>query len=186
MSRKHAKLDANGIPWKEFVSAYQVAMGALMSDGTQSPSVSLTGSDDDAEASEVEVDSVSIAETASDLPADVRERLKKDPYARVVVALRAHFGPGYPYYRPFIYRFWSLYDLVHRGQLPEWVESKEDGTMGLHPALLLAASDVKLTKKGKLPTNHFRERVRTIISEEMGKMHERPLVDEDTPSTVST
>ena len=41
--------------------------------------------------------------------------------------------------------------------------------MGLHPALLLAASDVKLTKKGKLPANRFRGRVRQIIAEELVK-----------------
>jgi len=167
MSRKRAKLDATGMPWQEFVAAYQIAMSALMGEGAPPP-VEMDGTPDDGEEAS-DAPGVTIAEETGEIPPDVRERLQKDPYARVVLALREHFGPGYPFYRPFIYRFWSLYDLVHRGQLPEWVEPKEDGTMGLHPALLLAASEVKLTKKGKLPTNRFRERVREVIAEEIEK-----------------
>ena len=153
------------MPWQEFVAAYQIAMRALMGADAPSP-VEMAQTDDEAASDEPDM---TIAEVTGEIPQDVRDRLQKDPYARVVLALREHFGPGYPFYRPFIYRFWSLYDLVHRGQLPEWVVPKEDGTMGLHPALLLAASDVKLTKKGKLPANRFRGRVRQIIAEELVK-----------------
>ena len=172
MSRKRTGLDANAIPWQDFVAGYRVAMEAIMGEGAPDPVEVAADTPADAVLAgpahgEADADpsSDASASTASD-PDAARARLEKDPYARVLVALRAHFGPSYPLYRPLLYRFWGLYDLVHRGRLPEWVAPTEDGTLGLHPALLLAAADVKLTKKGKLPVDRFRERVQQIIEDE--------------------
>ncbi|MFT5391057.1 MAG: hypothetical protein ACI8PT_001248 [Gammaproteobacteria bacterium] len=179
MARKRASLDSNAMPWTEFIAGYRIAMGALMGPGSQSPVALEAGSpaaqrladlENHGEPSEVlsgdenvPVESVPV----ENMTPEMRTKLEADPYSRVLLALREHFGQGYPYYRPLLYRFWGLYDLVHRGRLANWVQSREDGTLGLHPALLLAASEVKLTKKGKFPVDRFCAQVTQIIATEM-------------------
>ena len=215
MAPKRPKLDANPIPWQEFLTGYRVAMSALMGEGAPAPVQTV---DDKlprdeisqaypgrnvgprapfAEASDATPEATSggtrsrsqrpgallrkgpsgdvpdhaspdaIVPPGAAISPELRAKLERDPYSRVLLALRDHFGPDYPYYRAFLYRFWSLYDLVHRNQVPEFAQAKGDGTLGLHPALLLAAADVKLTKKGRFPLNRFRDRVVEIIAREL-------------------
>jgi hypothetical protein len=174
MARKRASLDSNAMPWTEFIAGYRIAMGALMGPGSQSPVGLEAGSpaaqrlaDLENHGEQSEVLSADESVPVENMTPQMRAKLDADPYSRVLVALREHFGKGYPYYRPLLYRFWGLYDLVHRGRLANWVQSRDDGTLGLHPALLLAASEVKLTKKGKFPVDRFCAQVTQIIATEM-------------------
>ena len=67
----------------------------------------------------------------------------------------------------FALRFWALLDLVRREEIEQWVTRDDNGQPSqLHPALLLAASEVRMTKRSKFPSNRFRARVEEIISNE--------------------
>ena len=149
MSKASGKLTVptGAVPWREFAMGYQIGMRAL---GGEIPDELLQGLDEAPDGPRTQA---------------ARERLEKDPNLRVSLSVREYFGPSYPLLRPLLYRFWSLYDLVHRGQVDEWVTRNEDGSaQSLHSALLLAAAEVKLTKKGKLPANRFRERVEELAN----------------------
>ena len=93
---------------------------------------------------------------------------QKESYNAVMFALRGHFGEGYVFIRNFMSRFNGLVDLVSCGELEPWLLGAEqaDKPRTLHPALLLAASDVRMTRTGRFPSKRFRARVDEIIRTE--------------------
>lgn len=88
-----------------------------------------------------------------------------DPIMTVVDAARGHFGDDNVHVKSFLYRFWALMDLVTKGQLAPWV-SDVNQQQQLHPALLLAAAEVRMTKKGRFPAKRFVQHVEEIIRTE--------------------
>ena len=93
---------------------------------------------------------------------------RRDPFRWVSVAVARHFGPTYPHLASFQHRFWGLMQLLDSGSVSEWVQSGEDAAQRrLHPAVLLAAAEVRLTRNGKFPARRFASRVEEIIRTEL-------------------
>lgn len=88
-----------------------------------------------------------------------------DPIMTVIDAAQGHFGDDSTHVKSFLYRFWALMDLVSKGQLAPWV-SDDSQQQQLHPALLLAAAEVRMTKKGRFPAKRFVQHVEEIIRTE--------------------
>ncbi|MCH9670773.1 MAG: hypothetical protein K0U93_04920 [Gammaproteobacteria bacterium] len=70
--------------------------------------------------------------------------------------------------KDFAVRFRAMLDLVSRELVEDWVTRDESGhPIKLHPALLLAAAEVRMTKTSRFPMKRFRARVFEIIAEEV-------------------
>ena len=106
-----------------------------------------------------QVATAALQQTAGDTAA------RSDPFATVVRAAEAHFGDDGERAKSFLYRFWALMDLVAKGQLTSWVTT-ENETQRLHPVLLLAAAEVRMTKKARFPTKRFVQYVEEVIRTE--------------------
>lgn len=106
-----------------------------------------------------EVATAALQQTAG----DATER--SDPFATVVRAAEAHFGGDGERAKSFLYRFWALMDMVTKGQLTPWVTT-ENETQRLHPVLLLAAAEARMTKKGRFPAKRFVQYVEEVIRTE--------------------
>jgi len=67
----------------------------------------------------------------------------------------------------FLYRFGGLYALIGHGVLSEWVPTNADGqAYEVHAAVLHAAAEVPMTKKGRFPRQVFIRKVQQIIDED--------------------
>ena len=143
MAKKASKptsRDLEAMPWQEFVLGFQIATEAL--ERLHEPEVA-----------------------PPFMPAG-RKR-PRDPFVWTSLALAGRFGRDYPHLRNFHYRFWALMELLDGGHTDRWVtKSDEQPSRRLHPALLLAASEVKLTKNMKFPIKRFAARVEEIIRTE--------------------
>ena len=93
---------------------------------------------------------------------------QSDPYRWVAIAVTRHFGRDYPHLANLQYRFWALLQLLDGGGVDEWVMPGDETTSRrLHPALLLAAAEVRLTRNAKFPARRFAARVKEIIRTEV-------------------
>ena len=93
---------------------------------------------------------------------------RQDPVLWTSIAVARHFGRNYPYLISFQRRYWGLMHLVDGGFVDEWVLADDgEGPRRLHPALLLAAAEVKLTRNGRFPPRRFAARVAEIIRTEL-------------------
>ena len=130
------------MPWQDFVLGFEIANEALQS----------------LEAPEVK-------------PPFVRPTPhpgRRDPFRWVSVAVGRHFGRDYPHLANFRERFWALLQLLDSGFVDEWIlPGDEAGPRRLHPALLLAAAEVRLTRNAKFPARRFAARVEEIIRTEV-------------------
>ena len=138
------------MPWQDFVVGFQIASEALDSLPTdQSPSQT--------------------PKTPSSEGPDPRmTRAERDPVLRVMLRTKEHFGASYAHHSTFMYRFWALMHLLRRGHLQQWVTTNDSNNFqSFHPAVLLAAAEVKLTNTAKFPVNRFLAHVKTILEEEL-------------------
>lgn len=93
---------------------------------------------------------------------------RRDPVRWVAFAMARHFGRDYPHLASFQHRYWALMHLVDGGFVDEWVTAGDEaGPRRLHPALLLAAAEVRLTRNAKFPARRFAARVAEIIRTEL-------------------
>lgn len=91
------------------------------------------------------------------------------PFLGVAYSLRRHFGRDYPHLDAFLHRFQALMALVDGGLVEQWVvPADEHHPRRLHPALLLAAAEVRLTRNARFPSKRFAARVEEIIRTESG------------------
>lgn len=148
MRKKIDKAHLSPIPWRDFVIGFQIAADVLEAE-TMS-----------------ELPDVDLIEPDSDKALRSKAALKNDPYLRVLIAIRNHFGTDYSHLNSFIIRYWALIGLVRQGHISDWITSDEDGFQNFHPAVLLAASESKLTNTAKFPPRRFCQSVETIINEE--------------------
>ena len=94
---------------------------------------------------------------------------RSSPFLGVAFSLRRHFGPDYPHLDDFLHRYQALMALVEGGLVEAWVfPGDEDHPRRLHPALLLAAAEVRLTRNARFPSKRFAARVVEIIRTESG------------------
>ena len=94
---------------------------------------------------------------------------ESSPILRVAYLLRHHFGRDYPHLDAFLHRFQALIALVDGGLVDRWViPGDEHHPRRLHPALLLAAAEVRLTRNARFPSKRFAARVEEIIRTESG------------------
>lgn len=130
------------MPWQDFVLGFEVANEALQSLGE--PPVK---------------------------PPFVRPDSRpgrNDPLRWVSVAVARHFGRDYPHLSNFLKRFWALLQLLDAGSVNEWIlPGDQSSPRRLHPAMLLAAAEVRLTRKAKFPARRFAARVEEIIRTEV-------------------
>ena len=135
------------MPWQDFVLGFEVANEALQS--LEEPAV------------------------RPPFVRPVSHPGRNDPFRWVSVAVVRHFGRDYPHLANFQHRFWALMQLLEGGFVDEWVTAgDETSPRRLHPALLLAAAEVRLTRNAKFPARRFAARVEEIIRTEV-----------DTPAT---
>ena len=93
---------------------------------------------------------------------------RRDPFLWVSAAVARHFGRDYPHLENFQRRFWAFMQLLEGGVVDEWVMPVDDESpRRLHPALLLAAAEVRLTRNAKFPARRFAARVEEIIRTEV-------------------
>ena len=138
------------MPWQDFVVGFQVASEALDSLPNEQ-STSQTPHPPSSERSD-----------------PLMTRAERDPVLRVMLRTKKHFGASYTYHATFMYRFWALMHLLKRGHLQQWVTTNESNNFqSFHPAVLLAAAEVKLTNTAKFPVNRFLAHVKTILEEEL-------------------
>ena len=138
------------MPWRDFVLGFEAATRMLaVARAARAPVLYLN-------------DPTAVARRAA------RQGAANDPYNQVSYAAREQLGEGHEYLGCFNYRFWALIGLYQRGHLSQWVtprEGESEATV-FHPAVLLAAAEVKLTKNGRFPIRQFIERVEEIIHTE--------------------
>ena len=130
------------MPWQDFVLGFEVANEALQS----------------------------LEEPALKPPfvQPVSNPGRSDPFRWVSVAVTRHFGQSYPHRASFQYRFWALMQLLDSGSVNEWILTGDEASpRRLHPALLLAAAEVRLTRNLKFPARRFAARVEEIIRTEV-------------------
>lgn len=152
MGKKVKTSDLGPVPWQDFVVGFQVASEALELDDLE------------------QMPDPGVSDATDAQRRQAAKKLKEDPYLRVMIAVRNHFGADYPQLTRFMLRFWSLMDLLRRGHLNDWVTLDEaTNFQSFHPAVLLAAAEVKLSNKAKFPPNRFTARVLAIIEEEAGE-----------------
>ena len=95
---------------------------------------------------------------------------RRDSFLWVSMAVARHFGRDYPHLSNFQHRFWALMQLLDGGFVDEWVVPGDEASpRRLHPALLLAAAEVRLTRNSKFPSRRFAARVAEIIRTEGGE-----------------
>ena len=89
------------------------------------------------------------------------------PMNRALFAAKDHFGPGDLFFN-FSMRFMAFHDLLSANLLEDWLRSSEDipGVQEIHPALLYAASEVKMTKRGNFSVKLLHNRARAIVENE--------------------
>lgn len=151
MGKQRDKTNLMPMPWRDFVLGFQVATRALDNpnlEGIPTPPNDPLGR---------KIRATQMA-------------IQRDPFLRVLAAVQEYFGEGYEYLGCFNHRFWALVQLVKRGHLHAWVTTSEETAevQQFHPAVLLAAAEVKLTKNGHFPATQFLVRVEEIRHEEGG------------------
>ena len=130
------------MPWQDFVLGFEVANEALQS--LEEPAV------------------------RPPFVRPVSHPGRGDPLRWVSVAVTRHFGRDYPHLANFQLRFWALMQLLDSGSVNEWILSGDEaGPRRLHPALLLAAAEVRLTRNAKFPARRFAAHVEEIIRTEV-------------------
>ena len=139
------------MPWQEFVLGFQIASDAL-------DNPKLDG-----------IPPVKPSHPQSKKTRDALLAVQRDPFLRVLAAVREHFGVDYQYLPSFVHRFWALIHLLRRGHIEQWITTNEENNFqAFHPAVLLAAAEVKLTNGAKFPIKRFITRVEEIVREEGG------------------
>ncbi len=150
MAKKLDKDNLVPMPWRDFVVGFQLATHALDDSNLE------------------DLPPANPTDPQSRRLRAQQEAIRRDPFMRVLIAVQEHFGQRYRYLSSFVHRFWALVQLTERGHLARWLLTAEGGTSqrGYHPAVLLAAAEVRLTKKAKFPVDRFLARVAEIVAEE--------------------
>jgi len=92
------------------------------------------------------------------------------PLRRLIVAAGDYFASDdadNQEHLNFLYRFEGLQCLIQQGVLGDWVHASTDGqAYEMHPAVLDAAAEVPMTKKGRFPRQAFLRKVQQIVDED--------------------
>lgn len=91
--------------------------------------------------------------------------MQNSPEGRMISILHEHFGHDYEENRSAILRFYALVKLLRDGTLSRWAPENAEGA-SLHPAVLVAASTMKLTKGGDFPPAKFQQEVQRLVAED--------------------
>lgn len=147
---KRINMSAVGpMPWRDFVLGFEIASRALENDAAVNRA-------------DTALDNAGTGQTRA-----LKERIRKDPFLRVLDCVQRYFGRSYQHTSSFTYRFWALLHLMRRGHIAHWMhESAESDRQQYHPAVLLAAAEVKLTRNAHFPADRFNARVEQIIEQE--------------------
>ena len=154
MARKpspaHPERPTGPMPWQDFVLGFEVANRAL--EYLDQPAVK------------------------PPFVQPVSRPARRDPSLWFANVMARYFGQDYPHLANFQHRFWALMQLLEGGFVDEWVMPRdEESPRRLHPALLLAAAEVRLTRNARFPPKRFAERVAEIIRTEV----ETPAAEQD-------
>tara|TARA_Y100000588_G_scaffold375390_1_gene451660 strand:- start:363 stop:824 length:462 start_codon:yes stop_codon:yes gene_type:complete len=149
MAQKIDKQALAPMPWRDFVIGFQVAADAL-----DNPRLD-------------EVPPIDPENPRSKQMHEAHVAIQKDPFLRVTISVRNHFGEDYAHMASFVYRFWALLHLLRKGHLSDWITVDDDRQFqSFHPAVLLAAAEARLSDKARFPPKRFIETVEQIITEE--------------------
>ena len=94
-------------------------------------------------------------------------QLAGHPMHRPLLAARDYFGDQVKEFQNFLLRFWALMGLIETNILCDWVrEALEKGGIELHPAVIYACAEVRLTENGLLPVETLLQKTQQIANEE--------------------
>jgi hypothetical protein len=92
------------------------------------------------------------------------------PLGRIVIAAREYFASNDDddqEHLNFLYRFGGLHALIGNGALSEWVPQSADGqAYEVHAAVIHAAAELPMTKKGRFPRQAFIRKVQQIMDQD--------------------
>ena len=91
-------------------------------------------------------------------------RFTDNPMNRAIFAVKQHFGDDHQQLLNFTMRFFALMDIFRKNAVAEWIKDDLDNprAKAIHPAVIYAAAEVKLNKKGDFPLKKFLARVKEI------------------------
>ena len=90
--------------------------------------------------------------------------LQHSAEGRMIAIVHEHFGDDYEQYRSALLRFYALSKLLRDGTLSAWIEETRRGP-SLHPAILITAATMKLTKGGGFAPMKFQKEVQRVVAE---------------------
>jgi hypothetical protein len=90
--------------------------------------------------------------------------MQRSPEGRVISILHDYFGQSQEEDRSALLRFYALMKLMRDGTISKWTEENPEGS-ALHPAILVTAATLKLTKGGGFPPVKFQQEVQRLIAE---------------------
>lgn len=90
--------------------------------------------------------------------------MQNSPEGRMIAVLHEFFGHDQEEDRSALLRFYALMKLLRDGTISKWTEEKPEGST-LHPAILVTAATLKLTKGGGFPPVKFQQEVQRLITE---------------------
>jgi hypothetical protein len=94
-------------------------------------------------------------------------QLAGHPMHRPLLAARDYFGDQVKEFQNFLLRFWALMGLIETNILCDWVrEALEKGGTELHPSVIYACAEVRLTENGLLPVETLLQKTQQIANEE--------------------
>lgn len=91
--------------------------------------------------------------------------MSNSPQGRMVQIMHDHFGHDFEQYRSAILRFNALLDLLRKDALAAWMVPMPEG-MRMHPAILITAATLKLTKGGLFPPARFVREVEDLARQQ--------------------
>ena len=90
--------------------------------------------------------------------------MHKSTEGRMVAIFHNHFGQDFEQERSAILRFYALMKLLRDGSITKWTQETPE-VSSMHPAILITAATMKLTKGGGFPPAKFQQEVQRLISE---------------------
>ena len=79
------------------------------------------------------------------------------PFRRAALALKTELGDDDARFKSALWRFCAVMELYQRRALSPWARASGErpDTEAIHPAVLDVASEMRLSKSGKLPRDRF-------------------------------
>jgi hypothetical protein len=92
------------------------------------------------------------------------DEMRSSPQGRIVKIMHKYFGQSFEEDRSALLRFHALMDLLRKDALSDWITGPPDSP-SMHPAILVTAATMKLTKGGLFPPARFVREVEELAKQ---------------------